>query len=269
MFLAVQPSESSIGEANRKSWNAIAHKRAGLPIEHFRNGGVSLEDFERELAGDVTGRRVLHLACSYGDEVLSWANLGATAVGVDISDVAIETARRRAVIAGIAADFRRADLLSLPDDLADFDLIYLSWGAICWVADLTAFATLVSSRIRPGGVVLLCEHHPAWEVLGVRADHRLMVVGDYFSRGRPVTDQDDAKRPTGARGERDAPAFTTFVWPVSDVVMALVNAGLRLDKFQEAPAEDLYDGLGDAASRLPAYYVIKATRPAPGPAPSR
>lgn len=42
--------------------------------------------------------------------------------------------------------------------------------------------------------------------------------------------------------------------------MALVRAGLRLDEFVEAPVAALYDGLGDAAGDLPAYYVIKATK---------
>jgi hypothetical protein len=37
---------------------------------------------------------------------------------------------------------------------------------------------------------------------------------------------------------------------VSDVVMSLV----------EAPDPAIYTGLGDAALRLPAYYVIKATK---------
>lgn len=255
---------SAFTEANRISWNSIAHRRSGVPIELLRNGGVSLEDFERELAGDVVGRRVVHLACSYGDEVLSWANLGAIAIGVDISDVAIETAKGRAAEAGVAADFRQADMFQLPGDLVELDLIYLSWGAICWVPDLTAFAALAFSRLRPGGAVLLCDHHPVWEVLSVHAENRLTAAGDYFSRGRAVTAQDDAKRPVGARGEPDAPAFSSFVWPISDVVMALVNAGLRLDAFYEAPEQNLYAGLGEAANRLPAYYVIKAKKPAGG-----
>jgi hypothetical protein len=97
-------------------------------------------------------------------------------------------------------------------------------------------------------------------VLAVRAEGGLAVAGDYFGRGRPNVHQDDAKRPTGARGEPDAPAFSAFVWPVSDVVMALVNAGLRLDAFFEAPEPGLYAGLGEAAGALPAYYVIKATK---------
>jgi SAM-dependent methyltransferase len=247
-------------EANRTSWNLIAPRRSGIAIERLRAGEVCLEDFERQLAGDVTGRRVVHLACSYGDEVLSWANLGARATGVDLSDVAVATARTRAAEAGIDADFRRADMLDPPADLVELDLLYLSWGAICWVPDLTAFATMAAARLRPGGAVLLCDHHPAWEVLSVRDAGRLAIVGDYFGRGRPRTDHDDAKLPQGARGEPDAPPFSTFVWPVSDVVMALVRAGLRLDAFSEAPEPALYAGLGEAAAALPAYYVIKATR---------
>jgi hypothetical protein len=42
--------------------------------------------------------------------------------------------------------------------------------------------------------------------------------------------------------------------------MALIGAGFRLDAFFEAPAAEIYGGLGDVGSRLPAYYVIKATK---------
>ncbi|WP_250003004.1 class I SAM-dependent methyltransferase [Actinoplanes sp. M2I2] len=262
-LVAVESRLKAITESNRMSWNTIAPRRSGIATDRLRAGEVSLADFERRLAGDVTGRRVVHLACSYGDEVLSWANLGAVATGVDISDVAVAEAKSRAAEAGIEADFRRADMLDPPADLAELDLVYLSWGAICWVPDLIGFATMIAGRLRPGGAVLLCDHHPAWEVLAVRGDDHLAVAGDYFGRDRPNVDQDDAKRPQGARGEPDAPRFSAFVWPVSDVVMALVGAGLRLDAFFEAPEPALYAGLGQTAGALPAYYVIKATKPDP------
>jgi hypothetical protein len=84
------------------------------PASFFRGGGSTLEDWERELAGDVAGKRVLHLACSNGDEVLSWANLGAIAIGADISEVAIGKAARKAGDAGIVAEFHRADMFDLP-----------------------------------------------------------------------------------------------------------------------------------------------------------
>lgn len=259
-LIGMDQNVGRIAAINRAGWNRIANARSGLPIERFRAGGICLEPFEVELAGDVRGKTVLQLACSYGDEVLSWANLGAVVTGVDISEVAIETARERAARARITADFRPVDMLDLPDDLANFDLIYLSWGALCWVPDLTVLAAVIAGRLRPGGALLLCEHHPVWEVLAVRGDNQLAVAGDYFGRDRPNVDQDDAKRPEGARGEPDAPALLPFVWPVSDVVMALLDAGLRLEKLFESPEPALYGGLGESAGLLPAYYVIKATK---------
>jgi SAM-dependent methyltransferase len=237
--------DRDVTEANRRSWNLIAHRREA----HFPAGGETLAPFERELAGNVEGRHVVHLACSFGDEVLAWAGLGARATGVDISDVAIEIAVRRARQAKAAADFRCADMGDLPDDLVDIDLFHLSWGAICWVGDLGRFAVHLAGRLRPGGAVLLCDHHPVWEVLAADERNNLTVAGNYFGRRHPNTAQHRSKRPAGAQDE----PFQPFVWPVSDVVMAFVNAGLRLDAFFEAPEPRLYH------EALPAYYVIKAT----------
>lgn len=250
----------AITAQNRDSWNQIAPRRHGEPAAFFRDGGSTVEDYERELAGDVTGKRVLHLACSNGDEVLSWANLGATAIGADISEVAIARAVRKADQAGIAAEFHRADMLDLPAELTDLDLIYLSFGVICWVPDLDVLAGIIARRLRQNGSVLICDHHPLWEVLTVRGDNRLTVTSDYFGRGRPRDPPDDAKRPAGARGHADPPQFAAFVWPVSDVVMSLVRAGLRLEAFVEDAEPAIYPGLGGAARHIPARYVIKATK---------
>ena len=237
-----------------------APKRPGDPAEFFKNGGLALEDFEQELAADVRGKRVLQVACSSGDQVLSWANLGADAIGIDISDVAIEIARCKAADAGIQADLRQADMFDLPADLVDLDLIYFSGGAICWAPDLNVFARILADRLQPGGSVLMSDHHPIWEILAVRGNNHLKVVGDYFGRDTPRDETDDAKRPLGARGDAQAPPFSAFVWPTSDVVMALIRAGLRLDAYFEAPQAEIYGRLGDVGSRLPAYYVIKASK---------
>lgn len=76
---AASASIYDVTSTNRANWNRIAPEREGRPAAYFRDGGSTLEAYERELAGDVTGKRVLHLACSTGDEVLSWARLGAIA----------------------------------------------------------------------------------------------------------------------------------------------------------------------------------------------
>jgi hypothetical protein len=114
-------------------------------------------------------------------------------------------------------------MFDLPIDLIDLDIIYFSWGVICWAPDLNEFARVIAERLRRGGVLLMADHHPVWEVLAVRGDNHLAVAGDYFGRGRRTPDQDDAKRPVGSRGEAGAPSFSAFVWPTSDVVMAFVK----------------------------------------------
>jgi 2-polyprenyl-3-methyl-5-hydroxy-6-metoxy-1,4-benzoquinol methylase len=255
----------AITAANRDSWNQIAPKRDGQPASLFREGGSTLEARERELAGDVTDKRILQLACSTGDEVLSWANLGANAIGADISEVAIGKAMRKAAEAGIRAEFHCADMFDLPAGLTGLDLIYLSWGAICWAPDLDLLAGIIAERLRPQGAVLISDHHPLWEVLTVRGENHLTITGDYFGRATPRNSPDEAKQPTGARGETETPSFAAFVWPVSDVVMSLVRAGLRLDAFFEAPEPAIYADLGDAAAHIPAYYTIKATKTTPAP----
>ncbi|MER7246678.1 class I SAM-dependent methyltransferase [Kribbella sp. NPDC000426] len=249
-----------ITESNRASWNQIHTARPGQPPSYFADGGSTLSAEELSAAGEVRGRRVLQLACSCGDEALSWAQLGAEVTGVDISEVALEMARSKSVATGITVDFRRADMLDLPADLSGFDLIYMSWGAICWVPDLTVFATLVVSRLAPGGSILVADHHPVWEVLAVAGQNQLTVTADYFSRSTARATIENTKLPTGARDNPDAPAFTAFIWPSSDIITALLAAGLTLTTFQEFPNPEMYAGLGPAASLLPATYLVKATR---------
>jgi 2-polyprenyl-3-methyl-5-hydroxy-6-metoxy-1,4-benzoquinol methylase len=249
-----------ITESNRASWDQIHTARPGQPPSYFADGGSTLSADELAAAGDVRGRRVLQLACSCGDEALSWAQLGAVVTGVDISEVALDMARAKSVATGIPVDFRRADMLALPEDLSGFDLIYLSWGAICWVPDLTVFATLVASRLAPGGSILIADHHPVWEVLAVQAPGMLTVTADYFGRSTPRATIENTKLPTGARDNPSAPRFTAFIWPPSDIITALLTAGLTLAAFRESPDAEMYAGLGPAAGLLPAIYLIKATR---------
>ncbi len=244
--------------SNRISWNEIAPARPQQSPEFFLQGGSTLEDYEPGQLPDVAGKRMLHLACANGNDSISWAFLGASVTGVDISDVAIKAANALARETAADARFIAADMYELPAELRDFDVIYASAGVVCWLPDLDQWARMIADRLRPGGTFLLNEHHPMWEVLGVRRPGEVAVTVDYFGRDRPTAQTyDQAKRPTGSTPET---SFDAFLWPVSDVVTSLMRAGLRIDEFFEAPFPDMYDGLGDAANWLPATYVIKATR---------
>ena len=246
----------SVTAANRTGWNLIAADRGARGPEFFRGGGSTLDDFETDLLGDVRARDLLHLACANGNDSLSWAVRGARVTGVDISEVATGIAQRTAEQAGLDARFLAADVCQLPPDLGRFDIVYMSWGAICWMPDLDRWARIVHDHLGPGGFLALFEHHPVWEVLAVR-DGQLALINDYFGRA-PVRQTEAAKQPSGARAGAD---MTSFIWPVSDVLASLNGAGLRIDHFSEGTVPGMYAGLGACESWLPAYYAVIAARP--------
>ena len=246
--------------ANGEAWNAIAPMRNGEPPDYYINGGSALEPVEIELAGDVRGKNVLQLACSTGDEVISWSMLGATAHGIDISQVHIDKAIAKAATVGVRCDFRRADMFDLPPDLHDIDLIYISWGGVNWAPDIEAWAQIVAGRLKPGGAVLISEMHPLWFALSVTGDNALTVRADYFEKASIPTTWDATKEPVGGR-KTDGPVLRSFVWSLGAIVTALLKAGLRIDALEEHADEENYAGLGPASVAIPAVYYLKATRP--------
>lgn len=244
--------------ANRDGWNKIAADRNAKPAEFFLAGGSTLEDFELGLLPDLRAKSLLHLACANGNDSLSLAALGARVTGVDISDVAVQIAQATADEAGLDARFFAADVYDLPADLGQFDIVYMSWGGICWMPDLPRWAEIVARHLKPGAAVGVFEHHPVWEILAVR-DGNLALLGDYFgSSARDMQQTDPAKLPTGWTPDT---ALTSFVWPVSEVVSALIGAGLDIERFTEGAETSMWRGLAADPAWLPAYYVIIASKP--------
>jgi SAM-dependent methyltransferase len=246
---------AAITAANRVGWNKIAGDRNAKPARFFAEGGSTLGDFELALMPALRSTTLLHLACANGNDSLSLAAHGARVTGVDISDVAVRIAQATANEAGLGARFIAADVYDLPADLGQFDIVYMSWGGICWMPDLDRWADIVADHLKPGGSLALFEHHPVWEILAVR-DGNPTLIADYFG-AVPHPGTDPAKLAAGATPETE---LTSFVWPVSQVLAALQQAGLRIDRFAEGADSDMYRGLLPDPSWLPAYYVIIATR---------
>jgi 2-polyprenyl-3-methyl-5-hydroxy-6-metoxy-1,4-benzoquinol methylase len=100
---------------NRASWDDRVPVRLAsgfYDLAGFRAGRDSLLPFELGEAGDVSGKRLLHLQCHIGLSALSWARHGALASGLDFSVPAIEVARSLAAELGIPASFGVSDVYS-------------------------------------------------------------------------------------------------------------------------------------------------------------
>lgn len=239
-------------EQNRLSWNAAtaAHNsHKGDQGRYFREGGSNLGPEEVDFLGDVAGKRVVHLQCNAGQDTLSIARLGAAVTGVDISDTAIETARTISADSGIPATFVRSDIFDWFEEAVArgerYDVVFLSFGAICWLSDLERWAKGIASVLEPGGRLAIVEFHPvAWMF-----DEDWKHIYPYFAHGQPytweegVSDYVAQSGPETARfdyqegvvGFANPHPVHEFFWGIGDILGAILRAGLRLDRFEEYP----------------------------------
>ena len=113
---------------NRKTWNDKVEFHVNSEFysqQDFLNGKNTLNAIELELLGDVSGKRILHLQCHFGQDTISLARMGATAVGVDFSDKAIEVADGLAKQLHADATFICSDIYDLPNRMyQEFDIVF-------------------------------------------------------------------------------------------------------------------------------------------------
>src|SRR5262245_20666118 len=115
----------------------------------FKAGKIALTSLEINEVGDVRGKSLLHLRCSFGLGSLSWTRLGAAVTGVDFSEKAISLAKSLSQETGIAASFICSTVEDLPGALCGtFDTVFTSFGAIYWLPDLQVWAQVISHFLK-------------------------------------------------------------------------------------------------------------------------
>jgi SAM-dependent methyltransferase len=193
-------SEPAWKAANRAHWDekVVLHLGPrGYDLTRLRAGHGRFSAIEEAELWPVDGTRVLHLQCHFGSDSLKFAQRGATVVGLDFSAPAIDAARRLANELGLAdrARFVHADLYDAPaaiPEAATFDMVFVTWGAICWLSDIYRWAEIVCHFLKPGGSLYLAEAHPAAMVLDDAAalpDGRPGLFAPYFSREPVVMEE--------------------------------------------------------------------------------
>jgi SAM-dependent methyltransferase len=237
----------------------------------LRAGGTSLLPPELEVLAPLLARcrRAIHLQCSHGFDALSLWRLGAReVVGVDLSERMLALARGKAELLGAPATFHHADVLAPPAELdGTADLVYTGKGALPWVLDLGAWAGVVARLLAPGGRFYIHEGHPLNWVWAPDADEvRLRDDWDYFARAArangdfPGLFLDDLAPP----GTEPARAYERQ-WGLGEVVSALADAGLVLERLSEHPEHfwPLFPHVpADRLRRLPHTFSLLMRNPA-------
>lgn len=273
------PTDQAIRENNAlwDEWASIHAGSAFYDLEGFKRGGIRLRPEELDEIGDVAGRELLHLQCHFGIDTLSWARLGARVTGADFSERAIELARSLAEELGFPdARFLRSDLYDLPSVLdGDFDIVYTAAGVLGWLPDVRRWAEVVAHFVRPGGRFFIREIHPVAQALqdeGV-APGELRLAYPYWEHEAPLTFpvQGSYADPTA---KVTAPFEHGWDHGLGEIVTALVEAGLQIERLREFPFLDwkldflvespdgrfrLPEGM---PGELPLSFSILATKPA-------
>ena len=261
-------------QENLELWNEVTPIHAGSPfydVPGFKAGRNTLKSIELGEVGDVKGKTLLHLQCHFGMDTLSWARLGACVTGVDFSDKAIEQARALSQELGIPGRFICCDVYDLPGLVSDsFDIVYTSYGVLCWLPDLGKWAEVISNFLKPGGMFYIVEGHPILNIFdNSNTTTRLEVTQSYFHEPQPIRWE-----PEGDYAEREAVVqHASYEWTHSlgDIVNALIGAGLRIEFLHEFPMSSYYwapftkkdeDGwwrIDDG--KIPMLFSLRANKP--------
>ena len=259
---------------NSRYWNdVVAVHRASrfYDLPGFMAGEVKLNALERGEVGDVSGKSLLHLQCHFGMDTLSWARLGARVTGMDYSEQAVRAARELAADCGLAGRFVCCNLYDLPAHLdGQFDIVYTSYGVLCWLPDLREWARIAASYVKPGGFFYIAEFHPFAYTFDDEADH-LAYRYPYFNQDALRWEFDGSYTDSSEQMK----GYEDYEWTyrLGDVVTALIDAGLRIEFLHEHPFT-VYQQLPflvkdeagnyvfpDGAKPIPLMFSLKASKP--------
>jgi SAM-dependent methyltransferase len=263
-------------QVNHRRWDELVpiHARSAFyDVAAFRAGQSTLRPLEVEELGEVAGKSLLHLQCHFGLDTLSWARRGARVTGVDFSSAAVEQARALAAETGLTAGFHCSSVQDLPQVHNNtYDIVFTSYGVLCWLPDLRPWVQAIAHCLRPGGVFYIVEMHPFTDVFDDRPGTTGLRLGyPYFAPPEPLVEETQ-----GSYADRTAAVENTrsYLWvhPLGEVLTALLEVGLRLQFVHEFPycvyprfawmtrGEDGWYRLPPPDESLPLMFSVKALR---------
>jgi len=226
----MRPEEQYI-HINKQAWN----KRTKLHVksdfykyDEFVAGANSLTEIELDILGDITGKRILHLQCHFGQDSISLARLGAHVTGVDLSDEAIKQADILNEKCGTEVDFICCDLYDLPQHLeGKYDIVFTSYGTIGWLPDLEKWASVVSQYLNTGGELLIVDFHP---VVWMYDNDLTAPTYSYFNGDAIVEEEQGSYADPNAKE-----TLTSVCWnhSTTSVINNTIKHGLQVKAFNE------------------------------------
>ena len=205
-------------------------------LEAFKKGWNSLRHIEMNaLADEVKNKSMLHLQCHFGQDSLSWSRLGAKVTGIDFSESAIAKAQQLNDELKLDATFIHSDVYEVRKHIQkQFDIVFTSYGVICWLPDLDKWAKVIADSLETNGIFYMVETHPALVIYDLDKPQDLRLQFDYFHNSTP---DEELITGTYADNKADMEEHQEFTWShsLSEVITPLLKQGLVLEAFNEYP----------------------------------
>lgn len=257
---------------NRQSWNNRVETHlnsAFYDLENFISGKTSLNPIELELLGDLLGKTILHLQCHFGQDTISLSRLGAIVTGVDLSDKAIESAKKIATETNANATFICCDIYDLEKYLdKQFDIVFTSYGTIGWLPNLDKWAQIIARFLKPEGQFIFVEFHP---VVWMFDDNFENIEYRYFNSEAIVETEN------GTYADKQSEITQSYVmWNhgMAEVINSLIKNKLEINSMTEydyspyncfnktIEIEPQKFRIAHLENKIPMVYAITATKKA-------
>jgi SAM-dependent methyltransferase len=191
--------------------------------------------------GDVTGTDVLELGSGAG-QCSRWVRLhGGRSIGLDLSMRQLQHSRRLDEQSGIVVPsvLSTATMLPFADD--SFDVVFCSFGALQFVADIEDAVGEIARVLRPGGRFAFSITHPTrWSFPDDPSTAGLTAVSSYWDR-TPYVEVDD---------ERGGVAYVEHHRTLGDWVGLLAGHDFRIVALVEPEWPDDHERVWGGWSRI-------------------
>jgi len=240
---------------NQKLWDEktrIHVKSDFYDMDSFKQGANSLTKIELAELPPLAGKTVLHSQCHFGQDTISMQRMGAQCTGIDLSEVAIEEARKLNEELGLSTKFVATNVYDLDKHLQEtFDLVFTSYGVIGWLPDLDRWAYQLMNRLKTGGMFYMAEFHPTmymWDWDSSKLSYT------YFNSGKPSYEEEE-----GTYADRSSDIrLGEYFWQHSfeEILGSLLRHGLKLESFKEYDYSP-YQIFGEEVKRADREYIFK------------
>lgn len=188
-----------------------------------------------EMVGNLKSKKVLFVACGDGTECMPAIAQGAHVVGIDISDAAIEVAKKNCP----QAQFHVMDFTQLNFEDASFDAI-VGLFSVCYTQDLAATLSEFKRVLKSDGCIMLLEPHPVRKMVKYNNSN-------YFVKGR---------QKEVWRGIERFGYYRLF----EDYVDACVNSGLKIVELKEPKPIKENSETPDAEVNHPHFLMLRLAK---------